>query len=69
MDPKIDVETLINDKRLLLEQVRELCAERAALWTMHTELTKKLGEAWDQVYALTSEVNRLTELVTAAQVK
>jgi len=59
----IDVETLMNDKKLLLEEVKDLREALNAYKTMHNVLTEELGKAWDQVYALTDEVNRLTALV------
>lgn len=59
----IDVETLMNDKKLLLEEVKDLREALNAYKTMHDVLTKELGRAWDQVYTLTDEVNRLTALV------
>lgn len=65
----IDVETLMNDKQLLIQERDELKAKCAAQSMLLNDTRDELAKAWDQVYALTSEVNRLTELVTAAQVK
>ena len=59
----VDVETLMNDKKLLLEEVADLREALKAYKAMHDALTEELGRAWDQVYTLTDEVNRLTALV------
>jgi len=59
----VDVETLMNDKKLLLEEVADLREALKAYKAMHDVLTEELGRAWDQVYTLTDEVNRLTAII------
>ena len=59
----IDVETIMNDKKLLLEQVAELEGKVRALNIMNQALLDELAATYDQVYSLTAEVNRLTDIV------
>ena len=65
----IDIETLMNDKKLLLEENQDLRERVTAYKVLNDTAKEELANAWNQIYSLTAEVNRLTELVAAAQVK
>lgn len=59
----IDYETLMNDKKLLKEELEEAKAHCRALNILNKALLDELGSAYQQVYDLTAEVMRLTEIV------
>lgn len=59
----IDYETLMNDKKLLREELEEEKAKSEALHILNQALLNELGEAYQRVYDLTAEVMRLTEIV------
>lgn len=66
----IDTETLMNDKKLLREELEEEKAKNEALHLLNQALMDELGDTYqkvydlrEQVYDLTAEVHRLTEIV------
>lgn len=59
----IDVETLMNDKKLLREELQEWKDKYQALWEMYEFMKIELGNVYDQRSDLTDEVMRLSAIV------